>query len=72
MPKALVGIHLELDAAVDACYRPTAFTSDLERLSFLFDLYKQYTTPLIQASEKADKKKRHPKEKQLAIEQKQA
>lgn len=58
MPKALVDAHRELDYAVDASYRSRAFKSELERLEFLFDLYKQYTAPLIQAAEKATKKQR--------------
>ncbi|MCB8944121.1 MAG: class I SAM-dependent DNA methyltransferase [Ardenticatenaceae bacterium] len=58
MPKLLVDAHRELDAAVDACYRSRAFKTELERLEFLFDLYKRYTAPLIQAVEAATKKPR--------------
>ena len=36
-----------LDAAVDACYGKASFKSDLERLKFLFALYRQHTVPLV-------------------------
>ena len=52
MPKALADAHRELDAAVDACYRSKPFTNELERLEFLFELYKTFTAPLIQAAAK--------------------
>jgi hypothetical protein len=43
MPKALNDIHRKLDRAVDRCYRSNPFTNELNRLEFLFDLYKEYT-----------------------------
>ena len=46
MPKVLVDAHRALDKAVDLCYRPEAFKTELERLEFLFALYRQYTEPL--------------------------
>lgn len=46
MPADLTKAHNELDKAVDACYCKKTFTSDSERMEFLFDLYEQYTTPL--------------------------
>jgi hypothetical protein len=55
MPKALVEAHKKLDAAVDTCYRPRPFKSETERLKFLFDLYRQYTEPLMQAIENPPK-----------------
>ncbi|MBN2321823.1 MAG: class I SAM-dependent DNA methyltransferase [Acidobacteria bacterium] len=60
-PKALVDAHRELDSAVDACYRSKIFRTEMERLGYLFDLYKHYTIPLIQASEKTKKKERKMK-----------
>jgi len=39
MPKRLLDAHLHLDRAVEKCYRPQSFSSDLERLKFLFELY---------------------------------
>ncbi len=50
MPKKLLDAHRALDAAVDLCYRPAAFKTELERLKFLFDLYRKYTEPLIRAA----------------------
>lgn len=43
MPPALMKAHQALDKAVDAAYRSTPFTSDEERLRYLFDLYKKYS-----------------------------
>lgn len=45
-PKVLVEAHRALDKAVDSCYRREPFKSELERLEFLFALYRQYTEPL--------------------------
>lgn len=52
MPADLVKAHSELDRAVDACYGKKSFTSELERMEFLFNLYEQYTTPLAMAIKK--------------------
>lgn len=46
MPADLVKAHSELDRAVDACYGKKSFTSELERMEFLFNLYEQYTAPI--------------------------
>lgn len=46
MPPALVKTHQMLDRAVDACYRKTAFTSDAQRVEFLFERYQQLTSLL--------------------------
>src|SRR5205085_10998482 len=40
MPKELLDAHRTNDEAVDACYGSRRFKSDLERLEFLFDLYR--------------------------------
>lgn len=47
MPPKLVKAHQELDKAVDLCYRPQAFASETVRIEFLFDLYNEYTMPLL-------------------------
>lgn len=47
MPAKLAKAHVELDRAVDACYRTKAFQSDRERVEFLFGLYEQIRSPLI-------------------------
>jgi len=58
MPKELSDAHRENDNAVDACYGSRRFKTDLERLEFLFDLYRQYTDPLTQIAEKETRKSR--------------
>ncbi|HTO35958.1 MAG TPA: type IIL restriction-modification enzyme MmeI, partial [Flavobacterium sp.] len=47
MPPKLVKAHQALDRAVDLCYRPQAFTNENARIEYLFDLYNQYTAPLL-------------------------
>jgi len=47
MPPKLSKAHQELDKAVDLCYRPQAFTNENARIEYLFDLYNQYTAPLL-------------------------
>jgi len=47
MPPPLVKAHAELDAAVEKCYRKEKFTSDRERVEFLFQRYEQLATPLV-------------------------
>ena len=42
MPPVLVKAHNALDKAVDLSYRPQAFTSDSNRMEFLFSLYEKY------------------------------
>jgi hypothetical protein len=46
MPPTLVKAHNELDKAVDMAYRPQAFTSEANRMVFLFELYEKYTADL--------------------------
>ncbi len=57
MPPKLVKAHQELDKAVDLCYRPQAFTTENARIEFLFDLYNEYTMPLLKEEMKTKKKK---------------
>ena len=42
MPPALMKAHQALDKAVDATYRSAPFTSDSQRMEFLFELYNKY------------------------------
>lgn len=51
MPPALRQAHTALDRAVDAAYGKKGFSSDAERVAFLFDLYQKYTS-LLPAAEK--------------------
>ena len=57
MPPALVQAHNELDKAVDLAYRPQPFTSEANRMEYLFDLYEQYTATLF-TKEKVKKGKK--------------
>lgn len=41
MPKGLKEAHQELDEAVEKCYRLQPFTSDTERLEYLFKMYEE-------------------------------
>lgn len=43
MPVDLHLAHQALDAAIERCYRPEPFTSDEERLEYLFKLYERMT-----------------------------
>ena len=43
MPKGLRQAHEELDRAVEQCYRLQPFSSDTERLEYLFKLYEEMT-----------------------------
>jgi hypothetical protein len=57
MPLVLIKAHNELDKAVDLAYRPQAFTSEANRMVFLFELYEKYTADLF-TKEKPKKKKK--------------
>ena len=46
MPPELIKAHNELDKAVDLAYRPQPFTSEANRMEFLFGLYEKYTADL--------------------------
>jgi hypothetical protein len=47
MPPALTKAHNDLDKAVDMAYRSQPFTSEANRMVFLFELYEKYTTGLV-------------------------
>jgi len=46
MPPILVKAHQQLDKAVDLAYRAQPFTSEANRMVFLFELYEKYTADL--------------------------
>jgi hypothetical protein len=46
MPSALVDAHRELDRAVDRAYRRQPFTTETNRVAFLFDRYESITNAL--------------------------
>ncbi len=52
MPPALMKAHQALDKAVDAAYRSVPFTSDSQRMEFLFDLYNKYNATLFDSKKK--------------------
>ena len=58
MPPLLQKAHQALDKAVDRAYRKAAFTNEASRVAFLFDLYQQYTAPLL--PKKKTRRKRKP------------
>jgi hypothetical protein len=57
-PPELVKAHIDLDKAVDLAYRPQTFTTEANRMAFLFELYEKYTVDLFtkQKSKKSNKK----------------
>jgi hypothetical protein len=57
MPPTLVKAHNELDKAVDLAYRPQQFTSEANRMVFLFELYEKYMADLF-TKEKPKKTKK--------------
>lgn len=52
MPPALVKAHNELDKAVDLAYRSQPFTTEANRMVFLFELYEKYTADLFSKGKK--------------------
>lgn len=56
MPKELLDAHRANDEAVDSSYGKQRFKNELERLEFLFNLYRQYTQPLAVIEEKETRK----------------
>ena len=56
MPPALIKAHNELDKVVDLAYRSVAFTSEANRMVYLFELYEKYTADLF-TTQKPTKKK---------------
>ncbi|MFN6088156.1 MAG: DNA methyltransferase [Cyclobacteriaceae bacterium] len=57
MPADLIKAHQDLDKFVDTCYRAQPFDTEMQRIEFLFDLYKQYTQPLFGSAKKKKGKK---------------
>ncbi|MBC7366452.1 MAG: class I SAM-dependent DNA methyltransferase [Undibacterium sp.] len=58
MPAELLKAHQALDRAVDKSYRAAVFTSERERVEFLFARYEQLTAPLAPAPKPARKSKK--------------
>lgn len=64
MPAPLLKAHQALDRAVDRCYRSEKFTSERERVEYLFQCYETLTSPL--APSAPAKKTRHGRKKKEA------
>jgi hypothetical protein len=47
MPAPLTQAHRALDRAVDACYRRVGFDSEIQRIIYLFELYRRLDAPLV-------------------------
>jgi hypothetical protein len=47
MPPELARAHSDLDLAVDKAYGKTSFSSEMERVAFLFERYEALTRPLL-------------------------
>ena len=52
MPRALTKAHADLDRAVDRSYRSQPFTSDRQRVEYLFTLYERLAAPLLSKGRK--------------------
>lgn len=63
MPPALTKAHVALDRAVDAAYGKSKFSSEAERVAFLFSLYEKQMSPLLPVA-----KKTKPKQRKRALE----
>ena len=57
MPPALIKAHNELDKVVDLAYRVQPFTSEANRMEYLFTLYEKYTADLFTAEKNKKKTK---------------
>jgi len=58
MPPDLLKAHQKLDKAVDLCYSPQPFTSELNRIEYLFALYEKLTAPLLPPKTKKPSRRR--------------
>jgi hypothetical protein len=58
MPPDLTKAHQALDRTVDAAYGKKSLASDADRVAFLFELYRKYTSMLPAEPKKAKKPRR--------------
>lgn len=58
MPPDLMKAHQKLDKAVDLCYRPQPFVSELNRIEYLFGEYEKLIAPLLQTEQKKKPRKK--------------
>jgi len=59
-PPRLVKAHAALDRAVDRCYRSQPFTTERQRMEFLFALYEKLTTPLLPDAGRSRRRRTYP------------
>ena len=57
MPPELLKAHQRLDTAVDSSYGRKSFKNDAERVAFLFELYRQYTSCLPEGNVKRGRRR---------------
>ena len=61
MPPVLLRAHQAMDRAVDAAYRRAPFTTERERVAFLFERYQGLVAPLVMIKgKKSGKNKKCP------------
>ena len=59
MPPNVRKAHQALDRGVDRLYRPKRFTSERERVEYLFELYERLKAPLaVEAAAKPRRRRR--------------
>ena len=61
MPVNLRRAHQALDRAVDRLYRPRKFSSERERVEYLFALYERMRAPLVASGKKKTRRRRAPR-----------
>jgi hypothetical protein len=66
MPPTLVKAHVEMDRAVDRCYRPQPFDDDRQRVEYLFAVYEKLAAPLIPSTKKTRGRGQQREEKSKA------
>ncbi len=59
MPADLLKAHQKLDKAVDATYGKRTFSTEAERVAYLFELYQKLTEPLMAGEGKKKYLKQH-------------
>ena len=67
MPPNLRRAHQALDRAVDLLYRRKRFTSERERVEYLFGLYERMQAPLTAQATTASKRKRHTRKSRSTV-----
>ena len=61
MPRALRDAHAKLDRAIDKCYRSAAFSSDRQRVEYLFGLYERLSRPALPPAASRPARRRSPR-----------